>query len=195
MKHPYVHKSSSAYRHDGAHYLIELNLRDTRQLFNSLDPAPFREKDLDAAAEEYIVDAVRELGHSYPSRLIIHVPREGLNDENEASIVNAIRHYFEYRVDHAADQLKQTLLRGGVSLLIGLVFLFACLWLRTFVDETASRTTREIFSEGLLILGWVAMWRPIDTFLYDWWPIHHRKKVLNRILTMPIEVKTTGNGM
>jgi hypothetical protein len=189
MKHSYIHKSSAAYRHDGRHYLVGLNLRDTRQLFNSLDPAPFRERDLDSAAEDYIVDAVREIGHAYESRMVIHVPPEGMNNETEASLVSAIRHYFEYRAQHAADDLKQSLLRGGVGLLIGLTFLFACLWVRSIVDEVASRASREILSEGLLILGWVAMWRPIDTFLYDWWPIRHRQNLLRRILVMPIEMR------
>ena len=74
-------RSSAAYRRDGDHYLIELNLRDVRQLFNSLDPAPFREKDLDSAAEEYIVGAVREQGVGHVSRLVIHVPPKGLSNE------------------------------------------------------------------------------------------------------------------
>ena len=46
----------AGYRLEGNQYLIEINLREPRQLFNSLDPAPFHEKDLDASAEEYIVE-------------------------------------------------------------------------------------------------------------------------------------------
>jgi hypothetical protein len=28
-----------------------------------------------------------------------------------------------------------------------------------------------IIRESLLIGGWVAMWRPMEILLYDWWPI------------------------
>ena len=34
---------------------IELELHDMMQLFDSMDPSPFREKDLDPDAEEFIV--------------------------------------------------------------------------------------------------------------------------------------------
>jgi hypothetical protein len=183
-------RSSSAYRRDGEHYLVELNLRDVRQLFNSLDPAPFREKDLDAAAEEYIVSAVRELGLRHASRLVIHLPTEGFNNESSASIVSAVRHYFDYRADHAADELKQTLVRGALSLIIGLAFLFTCLWLRQLLVRGSPQATDQIVTEGLLIMGWVALWRPIEIFLYDWWPIQHRKQVLGHIATMSIDVKS-----
>lgn len=183
-------RSSAAYRRDGEHYLVELNLRDIRQLFNSLDPAPFREKDLDAAAEEYIVSAVRELGLRHASRLVIHVPADGLSSENTASIVGAVRHYFDYRADHAADELKQMLVRGAVSLVIGLAFLFVCLWMRQLVVRGALRPADQILAEGLLIIGWVALWRPIEIFLYDWWPIQHRERILSHIAAMPIDVKS-----
>jgi hypothetical protein len=47
----------------------------------------------------------------------------------------------------------------------------------------------SIIDEGLLIMGWVAMWRPIETFLYDWWPIRSRRTLLDEIAHMPIEVR------
>jgi len=67
-------KQASAYRREAGQWLIEIRLRELRQLFHHLDPAPFREKDLDPAAEEYIEDAVREIGTRQPARLVIHLP-------------------------------------------------------------------------------------------------------------------------
>lgn len=185
----HARESSAAYRRESGAYLIELNLREIRQLFNSLDPAPFLEKDLDAAAEEYIVDAVRELGLRRHSKLVIHLPPSGFDGESAHSIAEAIHHYFNYRARHAADDLKQTLARGVVSLVIGLVFLFACLWFRNILGGLPQDSGKEIFAEGLLIMGWVAMWRPIEIFLYDWWPIQHRQRIFRYIGAMPIQVK------
>ncbi len=182
-------KSSSAYRHDGKHYLVELNLRDARQLFNSLDPAPFREKDLDPAAEEYIVGAVRELGLRHASRIVVHLPPDGFNEESGHSIASAIQHYFDYRARHATEELKQLLVRGAVSLIIALAFLFLCLWAGQYVIHLNLPAAQSIMGEGLLILGWVAMWRPIEIFLYDWWPLRRRIRVFRHIEAMPIDVK------
>jgi len=39
-----------AYRREDGHTLLEVTLDDVQQLFHSLDPAPFRQKDLDASA-------------------------------------------------------------------------------------------------------------------------------------------------
>ena len=79
--------------------------------------------------------------------------------------------------------------RGAISLLIGLAFLVACLTLRQLlVGLDDSGTT--ILSEGLLILGWVAMWRPVEVFLYDWWPELGRRKLFDRIARMQIETES-----
>lgn len=41
--------------------LIEVHVADLQQLFHSLDPTPFRERDLDPKAEEFIAGWAREL--------------------------------------------------------------------------------------------------------------------------------------
>ena len=52
---------------------IEIRLSRAQQLFNSLDPSPFHERDLDQDAEEYIVDSADEstttsrIGSTWPS--------------------------------------------------------------------------------------------------------------------------------
>lgn len=186
----HARQSSSAYRRESGHYLVELDLREVRQLFNSLDPAPFLEKDLDEKAEEYIVDAVREIGLRRRSKLVIHMPSSGFAGEDAHSITEAIHHYFNYRARHAGDDLKQMLAQGLASLVIGLAFLFVCLWLRQILGAAPQASSKEIFVEGLLIMGWVAMWRPIEVFLYDWWPIQRRQKIFRYIGAMPIQIKT-----
>ena len=45
---------------------IELRVQDVGQLFDTLDPFPFRDRDLDKEAEEYIVGWARELPSSAP---------------------------------------------------------------------------------------------------------------------------------
>jgi len=45
---------------DGQPQRIEIGLRDISQLFNTIDPAPFHEKDQDFDAEEFSVSWVRK---------------------------------------------------------------------------------------------------------------------------------------
>jgi len=55
------------------HHRIELNLRDLNQLFNSMDPSPFHEKDLNEDAEEFIVSWVNEYHRHDPVTLVVHL--------------------------------------------------------------------------------------------------------------------------
>src|ERR1041384_4854501 len=55
------------------HHHIEIKLRDLNQLFNSLDPSPFHEKDLDQRVEEFIVSRVQEYHRHDPVSLVVHV--------------------------------------------------------------------------------------------------------------------------
>src|SRR6185436_16754612 len=52
---------------------IEINLRDISQLFNSMDPSPFHEKDLDHDAEEFILSWAQEYHRHEPVSLVIHL--------------------------------------------------------------------------------------------------------------------------
>jgi len=175
-----------AYRRDGGVCLIEITLRELKQLFNTLDPAPFHEKDLDPAAEEYIVSAVREIG-SKPSRLVLHLP-PGTTDDEACGMVAAIRNYFADRTRHAREQLRLLFVRGVISLLIGLAFLATCLSVRELLMATV-QPGDAIASEGLLILGWVAMWKPVEIFLYDWWPDLDKRRLFERIAHLQIETQ------
>jgi NhaP-type Na+/H+ or K+/H+ antiporter len=73
-----------------------------------------------------------------------------------------------------------------VNLAIGLLFLFACLYLRRSLQSAGSN---ELIAEGLLIIGWVALWRPVEMFLYDWWPLLRQQRRFEAIARMPVETR------
>ena len=49
--------------------VIEVRVAELRQLFNAIDPSPFRERDLDPHAEQFIVDRARDLPRDVPLAL------------------------------------------------------------------------------------------------------------------------------
>ncbi|MBS0387764.1 MAG: hypothetical protein JSR15_04720 [Proteobacteria bacterium] len=179
----------STYRRDGDLWLIELKLREPRQLFHTLDPAPFHEKDLDPAAEQYIEDAVREIGQDKPMKLIVHLPAAMCDSDDAHSLPQAVANYFDSRARQARVDLRRLLSRGGLNLAIGVGFLIACLWLRRLMIATAGF---EVLAEGLLIIGWVGLWRPVEIFLYDWWPIRRQQQRFAAVARMPILIVPEG---
>jgi hypothetical protein len=169
--------------------LIELHLSDLKQLFNSLDPTPFRERDLDPRAEEFITGWAREIPSEKPLGLLIHVDKADAIGERIAIVKDAVRDYFAQRAAVTRQQLRLLFRRGRTSLVIGLVFLASSIVLGNFAEDMLRETRfAGIASESLLIGGWVAMWRPLEVFLYDWWPIRAEARLFDRLSAMTVRV-------
>jgi hypothetical protein len=39
----------------------------------------------------------------------------------------------------------------------------------------------DVVHEGLTVLGWVSMWKPLQIFLYEWWPIRRERRACRRL--------------
>lgn len=155
---------------------LELRLRELAQLFNSMDPAPFLERDLDRDAEHYIESWAMKYPPASRFHITLHLQQQPSQTEPERSIADAIHNYFRYKAELARRELRQLLRQGRTSLLIGLAFLAACLAAANAIVPGTNGHLLAIGREGLTIIGWVAMWRPIQIFLYDWWPVLRRRR-------------------
>lgn len=166
---------------------VELRLDRISRLYNFLDPAPFHEKELEDAADDYIVGSALDAG-GRPIRLVIMLPDTELARVEAKEVPASIRNHFSLRRDGERRRLREMWQRGRMALLIGVVFLAACLFARSLLLQSPS-TFAHILAEGLLILGWVAMWGPLDVFLYGWWPIWSRYKLLDRLARLEVELR------
>ena len=161
---------------------IELQVDKVGQLFDSLDPMPFRERDLDRQAEDYIVGWARELPRKAPIRIIVHMPVSEALGDHAQMLAPAVARYFTYRAEALGKDIKELFRVGRYSLVIGLMVLAICMiGGRVVAHAPWSGEVGALFKEGLIILGWVANWRPIEIFLYDWWPIVRHQKILKRL--------------
>lgn len=174
------------------HY-IRLKLHDVAQLFNSMDPSPFIEKDLDADAEEFIVSWALEYPFDDPLRLHIYLEQSPAEDPKEL-IKTAVHNYFAHRAEINDLEFKRLLSQGRSSLFVGLVFLSVCLVLSKVLLEHQNGAWAVVAREGLTIAGWVAMWRPMQIHLYDWWPLRRRGRIYEKLSQMPVEVEVRGRG-
>jgi hypothetical protein len=176
-------------RANGSNTLIEIRLQSVRQLFHTLDPAPFHEKDLDESAAAYMQEACDEAGSRRKLRLVVHLPASEAEGATPRTLTEAVNNYFSCRERQLRKELIRLLRYGAISLVIGLLFLMVCIALRRALIAHPLVMDQSIADEGLLILGWVAMWRPIEVLLYDWWPLARRRTVLRRLASMPVDVR------
>ena len=142
-------------RATGNRAVLELRVGELRQMFNAMDPAPFRERDLDPAAVAYILDWGREAPNREPLRLVVQLGREPATAENSGMLRDAVHAYFRHRALATRRQLRQLFRVGRVS---------------------------------LVIAGWVALWRPLEIFLYDWWPIRAEARLHDRLSEMDVRL-------
>ncbi len=163
-----------------ATHQIEMRIAELSQLFNSMDPTPFHHRDLDTNAERFLESWALEFSQDSHFRIIVHI--EKMPQENPAPLVaEAIHNHFEYKSVLAKRKLHLLLLEGHISLLIGLGFLGLCLLGADLLSGFANNTFLKILKESLLIGGWVAMWRPMQIFLYEWWPIVRRGRIYRNL--------------
>ena len=166
---------------------IELNLQDLEQFFNTMDPSPFHEKDLDTDAEEFIVSWAKEYPLEEPVRLVVHLQNPQLGGDAHAIIKRAVHNYFAYKAELSQRELRQLFRAGRISLIIGLSFLALCVSGAEVLAGLSVPGTK-VFQTGLTIGGWVAMWRPLEVFLYDWWPIRAEARLFDRLSAMTVRV-------
>jgi len=170
--------------------LIELSLGEVSQLFNSMDPSPFTKKDLDQDAEEFIVSWALDYPLHDPVKLRIHL-EEWPADDPTNPITEAIHHYFRYRSNINGLDFRRLMKEGRQCLVIGLLFLGVCLLVTELISSNAPAWAIFI-REGLTIAGWVAMWRPMEIYLYEWWPVRRKGQIYAKLSEMPVEVVHTG---
>lgn len=160
---------------------IELRIIKLSELFNSMDPTPFHHRNLDTDAEEFLESWALEFPQDSHFKIIVHIEQMPQEDPS-ALVTEAIHNYFEYKSERAKRNLSQLLLEGRVSLMIGLGFLAACLLGADILAAGfADNTFLRLLKESLLIGGWVAMWRPMQIFLYEWWPIVRRDRIYRNL--------------
>jgi hypothetical protein len=152
-----------------------------------MDPSPFIEKDLDDDAEEFIVGWAQEFSREAPLRLSITLDEWPAEDPKEL-IKAAVHNHFKHCAEITNLEFRRLMEQGRTSLLIGVVFLSVCLLLSNLLLHGEAETWAAVARESLTIAGWVAMWRPMQIYLYDWWPLRRRIRVYQKLSRMPVDV-------
>jgi hypothetical protein len=169
---------------------LDLHLGELRQIFDSMDPAPFRERDLDPKASEYIVDWARECPAGKPLQLTVHLGQGQIAAGDAATLAEAVREFYLGRAAATRRSLSRLFRTGRISLVIGLAFLAVAISVGEALSTMISRESYAgLLRESLIIGGWVALWRPLEIFLYDWWPVRSQARLYDRLAAMKVSLR------
>ncbi len=166
---------------------VSLKVRSVEQIFDLRDPNPFREKDLDDDFARYLVLAIR----SHPTATLVHLdlltPSTDKPQFTATDLKNAISEYFQFEVRSVSQEISSLLSEGRTSLILGTAFLIT-VELLAFALPSEGGIIVGAFKHGLAIIGWVALWKPINTFLYEWWPLAKKRKLLRILATARVQL-------
>lgn len=170
--------------------VIEIRLNTPEQMLDSFDPAPFQERDLDDKAADYILDSADDMTTGEALALVIDLPREQAERDLARDLPATIRNSFRMRAQRTRRELRHLFRIGRLSLVIGLTVLGLCILVVQLLGIAGQQSTMaQTMEQGLFILGWVAIWRPLEIFLYDWWPLKKRIHLLDRLSAAPVEIR------
>jgi hypothetical protein len=169
---------------------IAVRITSISQLFNSLDPFPFQERDLDKNAEEFIAGWARELPRDQPIDIVLHLPAAEVEKPECKDVGAALQKYFRYRAEVTQRELKELFRTGRLSLVIGMAVLAVGLFVTQLITGRLGQSQlARFFEEGLIIISWVANWKPVEIFLYDWWPVARTRNLYRRLANATVELR------
>lgn len=177
------------YKKENGKHWIEVRVKHHLQLFDVRDPAPFRERDLDDDFVEYIMASAREFSISTPLKIVLHIEERETEKVGKELIRGAIYSYMSYRLDLQKSELKKFIKRIPMYLTIGLVLLGTCLGVSQNLPVSDTPGLMSILREGLVIFGWVSIWKPIELVLFDWYPIFEELRFSKKLLETEIDVQ------
>lgn len=174
--------------HPAPIHRLAVRVREIAQLFNSMDPAPFLNKNLDTEAEAFIETWASGFAPGSRFQISIHIEQWPSDGDPSEMLTGAVHNHFSYKAERTRSALKHFLRQGRTSLIIGLVFVSLCLIAADAIGNLGTNTGLTIARESLTIVGWVAMWRPIQVFLYDWWPFQRQIRLYENLSSALIKV-------
>ena len=158
---------------------IQVRVATVEHIFNPMDPTPLEERSLNQEVADWIEEWAEDFDKDHEIVVEIYVA-DGRFAGREQVIANGLHNHFEYREWQSARQLSKLLREGRISLLIGVVAIAGFNAAGRRIGASQNPVV-EVIHEGLSVLGWVSMWKPLEIFLYEWWPIRRERRACRRL--------------
>jgi hypothetical protein len=172
-------------RRSGSSATVSIHVRELAQLFNSLDPSPFWDRDLDRAAAEFIEEEFRDKQSADLWHLHVYA-HEGATAA--ADLQTAVENYYGRLAHSARLALREHLWMAQLALLGGVTIFLLSMGARGVLKGTLGYLP-PMLDEGLIILAWLALWRPVEALLYGWVPFYRKRRSYERLAGIRVSVR------
>lgn len=161
--------------------VLALTLDDIANLFQPPVLDPFRgQSETESGVERLVQElSAQHVRRGQRLRLTLRIPARQITPDLATRTSKALQSYC--LAQFGKTDREQAVLRrqGRFAFRIGLIFLAVCLVISSLVEQSSAvpELLRRLLSESALIIGWVAMWRPIDSLLFDGWMFARDRRV------------------
>lgn len=166
---------------------VSIHVRNVAQMFNSLDPSPFWDRDLDREAAEFIEEEFGEKLSARSWHLHVHA-QEGA--AVAADLQAAVEHYYERLATSTRHRLRNEMRVGQLALLGGIAIFLLSMTIRGILGGLMRGGAPRLLDEGLIILAWLALWRPAESLVYGWVPLYRKRRLYERLAAVRVSVRT-----
>lgn len=176
-------------KNDSKKEIIDLKISSIDQFYNPLDPAPRKEKELNPKVEEYILSPADDLHLKQDWVLAIYLPQNEINPLQEDILKNSVHTHFIRRADTLTKQARKKTNQIRINTAFAFLFLGLCLT-AAYALMTLSQggDFYEVVGQGLTVVGWVALWNPVEYLLYDRWGPRKEIAVSKKLGKIDIEI-------
>lgn len=165
-------------KHNNA-YLIELNLDNYNDLFNSWDGSALDRKELDPELSHFLERASFELPLKEDVELCFYLPEEKKDEKMEADSRATIKNNFRMNLFFIDQDLKRNKKKTFTYILMGIAFLLAAY----IIPENQNLSLLiSLLMEGLFVGGWVFLWEAFSIFFFGTRELKNKKKRYFRYL-------------
>jgi hypothetical protein len=178
-------KPAARHRTTGA-ATVSIHVRALGQLFNSLDPSPFWDRDLDPEAAEFIEEEFSTKRSAEVWNLHVHASEGAVL---ATDLQAAIEHYYERLAGTTRLQQREQMRLGQISLVGGLVIFLLSMTARGLLAHVFPGRAPRMIDEGLIVLAWVALWRPAESLVYGWVPLYRKRRLYQRLAAIRVSVR------
>lgn len=176
----------SRYRLEAGLPCIDVKVQRIEQLFDHRDPAPFRERDLDADVADYVLGAGADLA-SHPAFSIVFWLQQ---PASTTEVEQAFKAHFEDATDRLRRRRRRERRNGLVMLALGIVLVLVLFTLAQLVGVAVPGSVGAGLREGLVIASWVVLWRPVEILIFGWIPLRQERRSIERLLAAKLSVRT-----
>ena len=169
---------------------IPVQLESIDQLFEGFDPSPPASRRLSGELVAYLLSSLKSATSEGPVVITFLIPQGAKNQAEQAMLSAAITAHFRRLIAVATSDIKRIRLIGRVFIPIGLVIMCLCMLISNWLTEGNDRHVRHSIGEGILVLGWVALWAPFEHLLFGRLPVMRERSYYRQLAGAQVRIQS-----